>query len=482
MTERFALLAFVVLSSNAWSASNCATGANQDKRPFVQLHKACTSQTACCEPGLECRNQSGFHCELPIGASTTTTTKPPGPLVTTSTKPSSASSTSGAPETFPPVVTTTSTRPTPSTIPSGSCSAKRGSVRPTTADITISVDNPHLWWRGCQATQTERDAMIQKGFDMMGFEIRYGRTNPSCAQQARACEGNLSEIRTRFNSTHPYDDILGPPVNEWDIRSQAANNLYDVPLSCHKKIRECSLSGSGKNNCYNNPLMTPELMALLDIRKQEPGFFTSGQCVTGSSMPWPGNPSNKPYQNGGPGDDGTGIARGDINLGVPTGESLRLLNLVHPAHMAVTEYLCGRGPKPTGASAQQAHIDFENSPFCTQDENHRRGCRMKEFNGVADTQVIDPHSGVVIHPGWTPRELCHIAELQDVFHGRWSREQLRGIWGPIRQPDTGHSDLHGCENVYGDFVIRPPCADPADMEKCPKLTCQEYLHQMYPNG
>lgn len=95
------LAALAISATTARAEGNCAIGANAAKRPFVQLKKACTAQTACCEPGLECQNHSGFHCELPSGA---TTTAPPVPTLPPPTVP---------PGTLPPPTLSTTTRPGP---------------------------------------------------------------------------------------------------------------------------------------------------------------------------------------------------------------------------------------------------------------------------------------------------------------------------------------------------------------------------------
>lgn len=502
-------IVFVLIASGAgaqtFDMTRCGAGGNPDLTPYLGEGKLCTSQTACCAKELKCENHSGWHCTKPTGSPTsttttqqqTTTTKASGSTLATSTTVKGTTLVSST------VTTTTVVKSTTTTL-IDSCSVRRGSVRPTGWDVPITVKDPHLWWRGCQATQTERDAMIQRGLEFMSYAIRYGReagrfqrpngqwTTGPISQQADACENTLTETRTRFNCCSPYDDIgvpklmtlmstisigphlIGPKTNVWIIKDQTASALYDRPLACLKKIREASLSGSGSVACYNSALMTPELQGILDIRKSD----ALGRCVSGSGFAWPGNPSGKELVNGGPGDNGDGIADGDLSFpGISDSVSMNAFMAMHPAHAASTAFLCGRGPVPA-VSVQAAHVAFENSPFCTESENKRRLCRMKEFDNVADKMEVDPISGIISKDGWTPQEICIIAELEDIAHKCWSDQMGASVvfWGAVRRCDTFHSDMHQIMNVKGDYLIHPPCVQgKGTIGDCPKYTGPEYI-------
>ena len=319
-----------------------------------------------------------------------------------------------------------------------------------------------------------------------------GRTIRGAAQITKSAINALTAVLTRFDVAHPYDDLgcltdgapllfdqgrltCGPPVNYWAIQKPGADNLYDVPPSKLKAIALALLGSSARVDCFLSPLVTPSIQVLLNIRKE------NGLCVAGTSYVFG---TREPFIRGGTGDleftgPGTGVPDGRVHLDPPDATALAALQLTHLGHGSGTGKVCaGAGVTlddpstlPAMTTSSAAHLAFESTPYCQQDATYRRQCQVKRFTGFYD-------------PAWTPTERCQIAILEHRFHTCWSEDGIKsGNQGLTRRCNTAHSFAHKCANLKDDFELRFPChSKKGDMSSCPKMTCEAYLRQEFPDG
>lgn len=322
-------------------------------------------------------------------------------------------------------------------------------VRPTYRDVSLKVSAaapsyPYKWFRGHTATQVERDAMQETLAAVAVPEaIRYARTMSSCAGAMRTALSNLSKITSKLGPEYEGNTLFNG--GRWFIPT-SGRHYHDEEYAL-RAIRRCSLGGGAKA-CAQNPLMTPDLLDLLDLRVDD------GRCVAGATFEL-----LTPTETYDPKRGGLGAIQTSQAVPVPKSRQMGLLHDTMAAHQAVSDFRCGVGPAPAPGSVTAAHVAFE-ATATTEKQHHF--FRMKAFAGYTD-------------PGWSPADVCRWARLQDRAHERWMQAVMGGDWEHSREAENDHQLAHVCMNLRDPrLLVRFSCA-PGRISSCPVRTCDEVL-------
>ena len=294
-------------------------------------------------------------------------------------------------------------------------------VRPAYRDVSLKIANadpsyPYKWFRGRTATQVQRDAMQETLVGVAVPEaIRYARSMRPCSGAVKTAISNLGKITAKLGPEYELNTLL--PGGRWTI-PPSGRHYHDEQYAL-KAIRQCSIGG-GADACAGNPLMTPDLLDLLDLRIER------GKCVTGATFE-PADPI-EPFDAQ---RAGVGTIQSATLMQLPSSKQMALLQKTMQVHTAVSNARCGTGAEPAAGVVTSAHMALEAT--ATSEKQHHF-LRMKAFSGAVD-------------PQWTPAEECKWARLQDLYHHQWMEAVARGDWGHSREAENNHQLAHICMNL-----------------------------------
>lgn len=344
--------------------------------------------------------------------------------------------------------------PTPSPIVPGDCNDNPTKpVRPSYRDVSIKFEDEGLYSdpygfdaRGCTATQVWMDAAQEVRWEAASEAVIALRQTFTLIKYSSEVE-NLGDITKRlgidYEIARALKDTLGgiwqtdPNGKHYSKEHQVLNDARTVMLAY-------------PFDCFDSPLMTPDLMDAMNIRKE------NGRCVKGANFKLPKRELvNKPRRE-------LGTVQANTRMPALTPQQVDLLEAAHMVHHAVDDFQCGVGPDPGPGVVRDAHLRLEAT---ARDEEEHHFLRMKDFSGRLD-------------PKWTKEEVCKWARIKGKFHHQWMEAVLEGKWGLSRLHENNHQNAHRCAGMKAGLIVRFSCGlgiDGGEVRECPRMTCEEYL-------
>lgn len=334
------------------------------------------------------------------------------------------------------------------------CVSVCGAAQPVTVtarDVSLKVNGgkDYTMFHGRTANQFERDMMEGTLLSIYMPQIgAYLRSMPACRNYLNNYWSQMPVILRRLDVVHQYRGAV-LDGGTWNVTPGGRHYQIEGYQMAH--ARDCSLGSTGKAACAANPLMTPDMLDLLDMRIED------GVCVKGATFePYP----EEDYQSS---LSKPALLDGEMLFPILDADSEAALETAESAHMAG---MCGMDPSPI--SVRDAQNAFIALAF---DESEAHFRTPPPFKGGCD-------------PAWTAVECCRWKELEHREYTAWAAAVRIGRWGEADCFGGRHKRVHFCANLYPPpdvkMIRMPPCTFGEYPDDTEPVSCQDYLENPVP--